>query len=487
VIGQAGTELIPVRPAAPGQPGRTRFAIADELTCYYDRPAEPANIHVEVVVQAALDPAGVRAAVSAVLNAEPALRVRRAAGHRWQRGYVWEQVVAPEVDPVRAVSYADAADLAKHRNDLLSQSPSLDQAPPFLILLASGPLGDVLMLNAHHACFDGLAALRLLRAVADEYSAWAGERPGSAALAGERSSSVGLRGERPGSAAARGGPQEPLRLASEQLTASGAFAQPAARPQPGRRFARNARIAADRGPGPAGTLPGYGARQLSWDGLADLGRLRRLGYRVNDVLVAALIATISEWNEAHLAQSGLVAITMPVGDKQQLKADGEWANRSRLTTVTASLPAGTSVSAGNSLAGLLAEVAAQTSYAKDHPAGQVDLMSMMLTKLPLPVAGKRLLLRTGLRAAGSFRCDSSLISNLGVVPPIAFGTALAGQVWFSTSAHLPRGLSVGAATTGGVLRLTFRYRRALLSDQAAADFAGRYARALDALAGRGGR
>jgi len=265
---------------------------------------------------------------------------------------------------------------------------------------------------------------------------------------------------------------------------------PAARPRPARKVARKARIAADLAPGVAGTapgsLPGYGAWQLSWDGLGDLDQFRALGYRVNDVLVAALIATVSGWNEAHLAKPGPVAITMPVGDKHQLDADGKWANRSRLTTVIASLSAATSISAGTSVAGLLPEIAAQTRQAKDHRGGQVDLMSAALTKLPLPVAAKQLLLRTGLRAAGSFLCDSALISNLGVVPPIAFGTALAGPVWFSTSAHLPRGLSVGAATTGGLLRLTFRYRRALLSDQAAARFACRYASALDALAGRGG-
>jgi NRPS condensation-like uncharacterized protein len=459
VTSQAGTALSPVRSGQPGQPGlagRQRFAIADELTCYYDRPAEPANVHVEVAVPAALAPAGVRAAVSAVLAAEPALRVRRAAWHGWQRGYFWEPVGVPDLDPVRVISYADAAELARHRDALLSQSPPLDQAPPFLILLAAGPAGDVLILNAHHACFDGLSALRLLRAVAGEYRAWAGDRPEPAATAGDR----------PPPAPPAVGPS-------------------AAGPRPAARFARKARIAADLAPGPARTsertLPGYGARQLTWDGLSDLDQFRALGYRVNDVLVAALITTISEWNEAHLARSAPVAITMPVGDRHQLAADGHWANRSRLTTVTASAGAAASVPR------LLAEIAAQTRQAKDHQAGQVDLMSTMLTKLPLPVAGKQLLLRIGLRAAGSFLCDSSLISNLGVVPPIAFGTALAGPVWFSTSAHLPRGLSVGAATTGGLLRLTFRYRRALLSDQGAADFACRYARALDALAGRGGR
>jgi hypothetical protein len=60
----------------------------------------------------------------------------------------------------------------------------------------------------------------------------------------------------------------------------------------------------------------------------------------------------------------------------------------------------------------------------------------------------------------------------------------ASQLWFSTFAHMPRGLSLGALTTSGALHLTFRYRRALLSDQAAVDFADRYADALGRLARR---
>jgi hypothetical protein len=51
-------------------------------------------------------------------------------------------------------------------------------------------------------------------------------------------------------------------------------------------------------------------------------------------------------------------------------------------------------------------------------------------------------------------------------------------MWFSTSAHMPRGLSVGSITVGGRLHLCFRYRRALFDDAAAAQFAGFYRAAL---------
>jgi hypothetical protein len=171
---------------------------------------------------------------------------------------------------------------------------------------------------------------------------------------------------------------------------------------------------------------------------------------------------------------------MPVGDRAQSGSDGLWANTSRLTSVTARVVPDAPV------LDLLAGVAAQTSYAKEHPGPQVDLFCRTLAAAPIPVMIKDRVLRTALRLGGSFLCDTCLVSNLGVVEPVRFGATAASQLWFSTFAHMPRGLSLGALTTSGVLHLTFRYRRALLSDQAAGDFAGRYAEALSRVASREG-
>ena len=103
---------------------------------------------------------------------------------------------------------------------------------------------------------------------------------------------------------------------------------------------------------------------------------------------------------------------------------------------------------------------------------------------PLPVAVKRLLVRAALRVAGPLFCDTSLVSNIGVVDELAFGNGRAAEVWFSTSAHMPRGLSLGAVTAGGRLRLAFRYRHALFSSADAAEFATRYVKVLDEFTGQ---
>ncbi|HEX9623341.1 MAG TPA: hypothetical protein VF979_03110 [Streptosporangiaceae bacterium] len=464
--------------ATAGEPGRERFGVTDELTCYYDRPAEPANVHVEARIPGGLDEDAIRAAVRAVLAAEPGVRVRQAATSWWRRGYCWEFAAEPDADPVRVASYADETELAALRSTLLSQSPSLRVAPPVRFLLASGPGGAAFILNAHHARFDGLACLRLLREVAAKYTELCGG-PAPAGTAG----------------------------AGPALVARGsASAAPAQNPKTGP--GRVARIVAEPEQGPSAALDGYGALEVSWDGLAAATALRARGdapavlargddppispvvHSINDLLITALAITIGEWNQARGSAPGLIKITMPVGDAAQAGAGGEWANRSRLTAVTVRM------APRPTLTGLLDDVARQTSYAKHHDGAQVDLFSRTLAAAPIPVAAKHRLLRLALAVGGPFLCDSCLVSNLGVIEPIQFGAvlargddppeppALASEVWFSTSAHMPRGLSLGVVTVGGQLRLTFRYRRALFSDSAAESFAALYRGVLDRLTGR---
>jgi len=70
------------------------------------------------------------------------------------------------------------------------------------------------------------------------------------------------------------------------------------------------------------------------------------------------------------------------------------------------------------------------------------------TRLPAPV--KRILVRLALRSVGRLRCDTSLLSNLGnITDPPRFGELPPVRMWFSPSAHMPRGLSVGAVSVGG--------------------------------------
>jgi NRPS condensation-like uncharacterized protein len=441
-----------------------RFAVPDELTCYYDRPGEPANVHVEVRVPGRLDEKVLRASVQAVLAAEPGVRARRAQTSGWRRSYRWEVPQAPDDDPVQVVNHADPPDLDAQRDAFLSQAPLLDLSPPLRFLLSSGPEGDCLILSAHHARFDGLSCLRLLHRVAGEYSSRA-DPPGQA---GSPADPV----RRP-----EAGPTS-RRLASEPTAVQAAAVEARAKPAPWPRARRVVRIAP--GHGRRGRqLPGYGAQLMSWDGLGAADWLRACGASINDLLISALIMTVGDWNESRdprARRAGTIRITMPIGERAQGGEAGQWANRSRLTAVTAR------AGSGAHPLDLLGDVTRQAASAKEQHGPQVDLASRMLVGSPLPVAVKQMLLRAALRIAGSLICDTSLVSNLGQIEAPAFGPMRASQVWFSTSAHMPRGLSLGAVTAGGCLRLTFRYRRALFSPADAAEFAARYAKALDQFA-----
>lgn len=193
---------------------------------------------------------------------------------------------------------------------------------------------------------------------------------------------------------------------------------------------------------------------------------------VNDLLIAALILTIQRWNAAARRRPGRVRISMPVDARPPGRGD-QLGNLSRLCTVTAD---------PHRRAALATVVADQTRRAKHRSGPTVDPALAAVARAPLPTSAKRLMVRLALRCLGRVGCDTSLLSNLGnVTEPPRFGTLFPVRMWFSTTAHMPRGLSVGAITVDGRLQLCFRYRRALLDEAAAHDFADEYAAALTEL------
>jgi NRPS condensation-like uncharacterized protein len=416
----------------------------DELNCYFDAPAEPNNVHVEIWLPGHLDPGRLRDAVTAALAAEPRAGIRRARGGWWHRGYAWEFPPRADEDPVVTGAWDSAADLNLARERFMAAAPPLDRSPPFRLLLARGPGRDSLILNAHHAAFDGRSCLRLLRLIAERYDAGA-ETP-------HPPPDGALPELRPGGAARTGTPwvRHPVR--------------------------RNSRIAPRHADGHrTRRAPGYGFALLGWPGVpavpaAAPGEAR---VTVNDLLIAALIQAIQEWNAAAGRAPGRVLISMPVDDRPPGHGD-EIGNLSRLCTVTAD----------PSQAGLPAAVAAQTGPAKRQPGPPVGPALTAVARAPLPTSVKRRAVRLAVRTLGRLECDTSLLSNLGnVADAPRFGSLTPERMWFSTTAHMPRGLSAGAITVGGRLQVCLRYRHALFDGAAARDFTALYAAALCGLEG----
>jgi NRPS condensation-like uncharacterized protein len=431
----------------------SRFSMVDELNCYHDSPSEPNSVHLEVWLPGHLSPERLAAAVAATLADLPRARGRRARSSWWRTGYTWEFPSEPDVDPVSVTVWRTERELSHARARFLAVSPALDRSPPFRLLLARGTEWDSLILNAHHAAFDGHSCLRLLRAIADHY--------GTA----DPPSATGYSGPGPApSGPDRTGPPPP---SGSWFTAR----------EPWGAAWRAARISPQRADHRRGhRLPGYGVALLEWPGVPAVSQPRdRAPATVNDLLIAALVQTIAAWNAERHRGTARPRITMPV-DMRRPGHSGDLGNLSRLSTISVDLAR---------TADLAAAVADQTRQAKQRPGPQVSPGLSALTRLPLPAMVKRWLLRGAVHSVGRLVADSCLLTNLGRVPdPPAFGMGPSIRMWFSGPANMPRGLSVGAITVDGRLRLCFRYRNALFDQAAAEDFAAEYAKALSALAAK---
>jgi NRPS condensation-like uncharacterized protein len=457
-----------------GRPGGRPFSVVDELNCYFDSPAEPNNVQLEVWLPGHLGADRLRAAVAAVLADVPAARARRAARPRWRAGYTWEIPPGADADPVSVIGWRTEAELGAARTRFLAAAPELDLSPPFRLLLAQGPERDSLILNAHHAAFDGRSCVRLLRLIAARYG---GEVPNQEPVPARKPV-----------LARKPVPARELVLAREQASPAGPRPQSRASELPAGSGPRprgvsrprwdTARIASQHGNGRAARgTPGYGLTLLGWPGVPAAPPSRSESRpTVNDLLIAALIASITRWNTVRRRRPGRIRISMPVDARPAGHGD-DLGNLSRLCTVTVD-PC--------RVADLTAAVARQTRRAKSGHGPLVGPAQAAVARTRLPAGVKRRLLRLALRAVGRVRCDTSLLSNLGTIAePPTFGTFTPTRMWFATSAHMPRGLSVGAVTVGGRLNLCFRYRNALLDAPAGRDFATEYAAALSALAGGG--
>jgi NRPS condensation-like uncharacterized protein len=405
---------------------RIPFTAVDELGDYFDRWDEPNNVHLEAAVSGHLDPARLRASVLHTL-AHPMARVRRAPGGRWDRRPAWEIAPQPDVETVSHVRWTSEHQLAAHRQQLMATAPVLDLAPPLRVCHASGPNEDVLILNAHHAAFDGMSCLWLLRSIAHHYAG----RPDPVPI-----DPVPARS--PASSTAR---------ADRRRTS----------------YRRPARVAGER----SLAAPGYGFRLLTLR--LRPGTTPKPTGTVNDVLLASLALAIASWNARHAERSGIVRITMPINAR--VDEPDALGNLSRLAVVVSDHEDRSNPDR------LLASTTRQTVEAKRSAGAQIDPLSRALVAPWLPVATKARLVRAARRLGSALFSDTSMLSNIGAIrDPLDFGAAhpLTGM-WFSAPAPMPRGLSVGAITVHDQLRLCFRYRRALFDDDAAARFAGLFA------------
>jgi NRPS condensation-like uncharacterized protein len=405
----------------------------DELFLGLDHDGEPWNVHFEVRVSGRVDADRLADAIGAAALRHPLARARLADWRYSDRSYSWQIADALVEIPLEIVTCADEAALAAAREQLLSRSPALDAAPPFMMLLAHGPVGDTLVLNLHHAAGDGIGAERLMLSILRAYAGANDPVPPLDPLAVRDVSALA------GTASLEEGA---VRIRALAQHAAGQWAPPA-------------RVAADGGR----DRPGYGVEllALSPEETAAVCARRIDGTTVNDVLLAAIAVSIRRWNAEHGRTAVRVTLSMPVNLRPR-----EWR-----TEVVGNFASYVTLSGGiaDDVPCALEAIGRQTRAIKrDGLAGLV--VDLLAGPSLLRIAAKRQL--PGLIAlTGNVVVDTVTLSNLGTLAPMGDDVE---AVWFSPPGRMPLGAALGAATHDDRLHLALRYRHAQFDPPAARAF-----------------
>ena len=418
---------------------RVPFTALDEAVHLLDTPAEPWSIQLEVRVSGVLEAERLRAAIPPALSHHPMARAKLLPARRTDKRWTWAITGVPELDPLKVVDCADDDELAEVRAELHSLSVPLAESPPLRLRLARHPLGDVLMINANHAAFDGFGTLQVLRSIAKAYIAEEEPDP-----------RIDL----------------PQARDVENLTRARSVAERARRLRALADKARDlatppARLAAQGG----SDRPGYGIHQIS----VPVPRAPE-GATVNDLLLAALNLAIAGWNIEQGTACRRISVLMPVNlrpSEWKTEVVTNFVSETRVTTTPADR---------RSSRRTLDAITDQTGRIKDGGRGALMELLNRTSRLPLWLKQP---LSPFIWMTGNRLVDTAVLSNLGSVaedelPDFGPDAGEVAGLWFSAPARMPCGLSLGAVTAAGSLHLAFRYRYPLWGPAAAAAFADRF-------------
>lgn len=428
---------------------RASFNLVDEVVHLLDTPEEPWTVQLELRVAGHLDEARLRAALDEALRRHPLSRARKATSDRPANRNYWETRPCLDLDPLRVTEYGDDAALAVARDTLYSTPVPLAQSPPLRAELARRGAGDRLLLNLSHAATDGIGGLRLLRSVARAYTGEPDPLPEVDFLA-----SRDLMGRH----AAADVRSRVLRYLAVLERLREVLAPPA-------------RIA----PLDAREEPGYRIHhlRLSEEETQRLAALPHAG-DLTDVLVAALHLAVAAWNARHGSPCRRVTVLLPANLRPTDHPDEMVGNFSVPARVS------TTVRQRTSPAATLAAVTKQTSRKQRSGMG-TSLLELLSWSWLLPLRVKKI----AIDALDQRFTDTALLSDLGRIDdPPSFGDEAGDTVelWFSTPARMPLGVSVGSVVVAERLHLVLRSRRAQFGPHAAEGFVQCYFEQLRRLA-----
>jgi len=415
---------------------------AEEAVWLSDRPADPRIVALVARLDAPADLVRLDAAVAALLRAQPRLASRPAAGPVARR-WTWEPVSGGG-ERVTVASGGDAqvaAVVERLRTAVAGLRAGLRVG-----VVRQGE-HDTVILVVHHALTDGAGALKLL-----------------AGLLG--SAGPNLLAAGPAQAVAAPAPPPvpapvPAITAAPAPSASGR-ARPGV-PQGPSRLAPQ--------PGDA-SLSGYGCQLTT---MAPVRASSSAGpATTNDLLVASTVRAVERWNAGQDRSTGRVVVNMPVNTQPVLDRTSGVGNATGQAVLTFDVP-------GRTGQQVLAAVVRQTQEVKTGREGHVAPAERVVGALQwLPARLRARLLRAVARRVSPVLMPTITVSNVGRADALfgaAGATGAAGAppptvqaLWFLTTAGMPQGLTVTAASLRGTLHLAVSYSRELFDDDAARHF-----------------
>ena len=427
----------------------TRLNHLDATFLNIERPQDPWSIHLELRLEGRIDENRLEAAIRHAQQLHPMARARLQPYGAGARSYTWEIPAEPGDLPLQVAGAAGDEELDALRAGLLGTSVPLQSPPGFRLLLAHHPDGDRLMMNLNHTLADGLSAFRILTSIVRHYAGDEDPVPDVDPLAARDLKALA------GSAGTLER-LERLRLFAGYLVRS---TTPPVRVQ--------ARGVEARDPDDA---PGYGVElvPLSAEDTTRFMQRRVKPATVNDMLIAALVLAIREWNREAGGRMGKVSVMMPVNLRRQ-----DWwfevvGNFSSYVNVILDQHQQTDFEA------TVQAVCEQSSRLKE--AGAAGTLIELLEIPSFLPAVLKARLREIAPTLGSSHVQTSWLSNLGRLPesPRMGDAGRVQAIWFSPPAHMPMGVSVGAVSLEDRLLLALRYRKAVFDAAAAREFGEMY-------------
>lgn len=418
-----------------------RVTALDEVFIAADDDLVP-SVHIEARVSGRFDADRLAAALRAAVAKHPLARARLGNASLTARTLYWE--VADQPDHL-AIEITDEP-VNEVRSRLYSRAPDLSHSPAFSVAVVRSDGGDRLLLNLHHAAFDGMGAMRLLLSIARAY---AGEPDEVGGPPIEEARDI------KGIAGSRG--INDLLVRARNLATTAADRK------------RITRVAHDGG-SPDGWRYVFAPLTIAGDELATALARRPQGATVNDLAMAALALTVLRWNRLHDSPIGdSVSVNMPVNFRPADWATEVISNFSSYLAIVLQVDDVTDLEKATAL------VAAITGPMKQSGAAGwvVDLVEQG-NALPAKLKRQFQLL---LPLVEDKIVDSTCLSNLGrvAIPDFGGDAGATTEVWFSpTSAMRVMPLCLGLVGTGNTLRGMFRSDGHTIGAEALGRFAAMY-------------